>query len=229
MTARGENGEPEIIKYLLRNTPDGILSLVIDSYDYRRFIQYMGESLRHEVDAFLERNPLNKIVFRPDSGDPVSTTLEVVQSIEIYFGSTVNTKGYRQLHTQTGVLWGDGIQYEGVRNILFNLKNNGYSASNVIFGMGGGLHTSCTRDTQRNAFKCSAQYYDGNYHNVFKKPLDPTKISKTGRFSLVREPNGNIRTVCKNYRQEDLLKPVFRNGDILLEYTWDEIKKNARI
>jgi nicotinamide phosphoribosyltransferase len=229
MTSRGESGELEVVKYLLNNTPDGILSLVIDSYDYRRFVQYLGETVREETDGFLKRHPTNKIVFRPDSGDPVSTTLEVVQLVEKYFGSHINTKGYRQFHQQTGVLWGDGIGYEGVRNILFNLKNNGYSAANMIFGMGGGLHTSCTRDTQRNAFKCSAQYYDGEYHDVCKKPLDPTKVSKTGRFSLIKGHNGKIRTVGKNYRQEDLLKPVFRNGEILLEYTWEEVQNNARL
>jgi nicotinamide phosphoribosyltransferase len=228
MTSRGEEGEQDVIKYLLGSTPDGILSIVIDSYDYRRFIQYMGETLRLEVDRFLQRCPGNKIVFRPDSGDPVSTSLEVVGLVEKYFGSKLNSKGYRQLNPQTGVLWGDGIQYEGIRNILFNLRNNGYSAANMIFGMGGGLHTSCTRDTQNNAFKCSAQYYGGEYHNIQKKPLDPTKISKTGRFSLVKDPNGKLRTTCKSFRQEDLLIPVFRNGEILREYTWNEIKNNTK-
>jgi nicotinamide phosphoribosyltransferase len=229
MTSRGEAGEKDVIQYLLGNTPNGILSIVIDSYDYRRFIQYLGETLREDADRFLNRTPGNKIVFRPDSGDPVSTSLEVIELVEKYFGSFVNNKGYRQLHPQTGVLWGDGIQYEGVRNILFNLRNNGYSAANMIFGMGGGLHTSCTRDTQKNAFKCSAQYYGGEYHDVQKRPLDPTKISKTGRFSLVKEINGTFRTVAKNFRREDFLKPVFRNGEILQEYTWDEIKNNAKL
>jgi nicotinamide phosphoribosyltransferase len=229
MTSRGETGEPEVIKYLLRNTPDGILSIVIDSYDYRAFIQYMGEYLRMEVDAFLKRSPQNKIVFRPDSGEPVSTSLEVVQLVDRYFGCRLNRKWYRQLNPQTGVLWGDGIQYDSVRNILFNLKNNGYAASNMIFGMGGGLHTSCNRDTQRNAFKCSAQYYGEEWHDVCKKPLDSAKASKTGRFSLIKDENGNFHTVAKSSEAEDLLKPVFRNGEILREYTWDEIKNNAQL
>jgi nicotinamide phosphoribosyltransferase len=229
MTSRGEAGELDVIRHLLNTTPDGILSIVIDSYDYRRFIQYVGETVREDADRFLQRSPANRIVFRPDSGDPVSTSLEVIELVEKYFGSFINGKGYRQLNSQAGVLWGDGIQYEGIRNILFNLSNNGYSAANMVFGMGGGLHTSCTRDTQNNAFKCSAQYYGGEYHDVQKKPLDPTKISKTGRFSLVKDPNGKFRTVCKNFRQEDFLKPVFRNGEILREYTWDEVKNNAAL
>jgi len=228
MTARAEAGEIDVIKYLLNNTPDGILSLVIDSYDYRRFIEYLGTF--PDTTAFLGRNPKNKIVFRPDSGDPVSTTLEAVQLVEKYFGSTINTKGYRNLNPQVGVLWGDGIQYDGIRNILFNLKNNGYAASNMIFGMGGGLHTSCNRDTQRNAFKCSAQQYGNAWHDVYKKPLDATKASKHGRLSLILDENGQLKTVKEVVDiTKDVLQPVFRNGEILRDYTWEEVKENIVI
>jgi len=229
MTSRLEKGEFDVVRHILNTTPDGILSVVIDSYDYRRFIKETAKL--PELATWLNRTPTNKIVFRPDSGDPVSTSLDVAGLIAELFGVTLNTKGYRIFNQQTGMLWGDGIQYDGIRNILHALKNNGYAASNIVFGMGGGLHTSCTRDTQRNAFKCSAQCYDNQWHDVYKKPLDPTKASKSGRLSLIQDANGRFMTVPEiiKDKNQDLLTPVFKNGEILKEYSWDEICSNAKL
>ena len=229
MTSRCESGEFDVVRHILNTTPDGILSIVIDSYDYRNFIKETAKL--PELATWINRCPTNKLVFRPDSGDPVSTTLDVFQLIDHLFGTKLNTRAFKIFNPQFGALWGDGIQYDGIRNILYMLRNNGYAASNIVFGMGGGLYTSMTRDTQRNAFKCSAQCYDNQWHDVYKKPLDATKVSKSGRLSLIQDENGRFSTVpeiIKN-KNEDLLLPVFKNGEILREYSWNEVCKNAEL
>ena len=96
------------------------------------------------------------------------------------FGSHLNEKGYKIFDLNMGLLWGDGLNYQKIRDILFAMKSNGWAAENIIFGMGGGLHTAVNRDTQRNAFKCSAQKRNGVWHDIFKNPLDSSKKSKTG-------------------------------------------------
>jgi nicotinamide phosphoribosyltransferase len=92
--------------------------------------------------------------------------------------------------------------------------------------MGGGLHTAVNRDTQRNAFKCSAQLRDGKWNDIFKNPLDSSKKSKTGRFKLIRE-NNSFKTVSIDTDGEDCLQTVFKNGELLIDDKFSDIKARA--
>ena len=141
----------------------------------------------------------NKVVFRPDSGEPVATTIDCLNILEKGFGSYLTDKGYKVFDSNIGLLWGDGLNYHKIRDILFAMKSNGWAAENIIFGMGGGLHTSVNRDTQRNAFKCSAQLRNGKWIDIYKNPLDSSKKSKTGRFKLINENNFFKTTPSKNF------------------------------
>jgi nicotinamide phosphoribosyltransferase len=125
-----------------------------------------------------------------------------------------------------GLLWGDGLNYQKIRDILFAMKSNGWAAQNIIFGMGGGLHSSVDRDTQRNAFKCSAQLRDGEWHDIFKNPLDSSKKSKTGRFKLINK-NNSFETVPIDSEGEDYLQTVFKDGELLNTNIFGDIKSRA--
>jgi nicotinamide phosphoribosyltransferase len=230
MTSLGEDLENTTIRNILKNAKDGILSIVIDSYNYQRFIEKLGNDLRDDVDFFLNRAEENKIVLRPDSGDPINTTLDCLNLAEKYFSSSVNNEGYKVLNPKIAILWGDGIDYKQMRNILFTMKNNKWAASNLVFGMGGGLHTSVNRDTQRNAFKSSAQFRNGKWHDIYKNPLDVTKTSKKGRFSLIKE-NDRFKTISINDLgdKKDYLETVFKNGKIVRLMDFEEIKELASL
>lgn len=71
--------------------------------------------------------------------------------------------------------------------------------------------------------------------NVFKDPVaDPNKRSKKGRLSLHRTPAGNFVTLeeGKGDLEEyghDLLHTVFKNGKVTKSYSFDEVRKNARL
>lgn len=73
MTLEGEVGELELFRKLITTTvPTGVVSLVSDGFDYWKVItEYSailkGEILARKTDAL----GLAKVVFRPDSGDPV--------------------------------------------------------------------------------------------------------------------------------------------------------------
>jgi nicotinamide phosphoribosyltransferase len=110
---------------------------------------------------------------------------------------------------------------------------HGWSADNVAFGSGGGLLQKLNRDTLRFAFKCS--YIEGEdfSRGVHKNPVTDTgKASKSGRLRLVK-PSGGYQTVnAESYealQHEDCLKEVYRNGDILVTHTFDDIRARAAI
>ncbi|WP_407379470.1 nicotinate phosphoribosyltransferase [Methanobrevibacter sp.] len=228
MTSLGQDGEFNQVLNVIDNAKDGVLSMVIDSYNYRNFLNEAsseGTELNDAILKFLNVDG-NKVVFRPDSGEPVSTTIDCLNILEGGFGSHLTEKGYKVFDANIGLLWGDGLNYQKIRDILFAMKSNGWAAQNIIFGMGGGLHSSVTRDTQRNAFKCSAQLRDGEWFDIFKNPLDSSKKSKTGRFKLVKD-NQSYKTIPIDACGENVLQTVFRNGELLIDEKFADIKSRT--
>jgi nicotinamide phosphoribosyltransferase len=251
MTALGSEGEYSIVHQLLQDHPTGILSVVADSYNIYRFVEEISNDtwLRTEI---LERDGV--FVVRPDSTTPQHPTPEtltewIVTSLGEAFGTTTNSKGFKVLDPHVRVLWGDGIDPHGIANILGRLQLAGYSAENMVFGMGGGLLQKVNRDTQRFAFKCSAQERDGIWHDVSKNPLDSSKKSKAGRLQLSRfvGEHGEVsyRTleeglkvgITADYRgphdqrdvKQDILETVFENGKITRHQTFADIRERAAL
>lgn len=229
MTALGQKGESKIVGGLLKKYPKGILSCVADSYDYYNFVNnIVGEQFKNEI---LKRDGV--FVVRPDStthlhATPESLVVWTLGNLADNFGSTLNNKGYIVLNPKVRVIWGDGIDFDGIKRILAQAEAAGYSAENLVFGMGGGLLQKHNRDTQRNAFKSSAQKRDGVWYDIQKDPLDKSKASKKGRLKLVLE-NGVYQTVPESDPRPDQLVTVFENGELTREYTLAEIRANAKL
>lgn len=224
MTALGAEGEGDIVEQLLDTYPTGILSVVGDSYDIFNMAEnIVGGRFKQRI---LERD--GKFVLRPDSGEPVSTVLKLLEILGHEFGATENDKGYLVLNPKIGILWGDGLDYTMIEAILFHMKKEGWSAENIVFGMGGGLLQKHNRDTQRNAFKCSAQKRDGGWYNICKKPLDISKTSKAGRLSLIKICDMQFETVMEG-NEFDILQTVFENGELVTECSFEDVRKNAEI
>ena len=229
MTSLGQDGEIQQALNVIENAKNGILSMVIDSYDYRNFLRQAsteGSELNDAILKFLSVDG-NKVVFRQDSGEPVSTTIDCLNILESGFGSYDTESGYKVFDANIGLLWGDGLNYHKIRDILFAMKSNGWAAENIIFGMGGGLHSSVNRDTQRNAFKCSAQLRDGQWFDIFKNPLDSSKKSKTGRFKLI-EDDGSFKTISIDDEGDDILRTVFKDGKLLVDEKYCDVKLRAQ-
>ena len=223
MTSEGEEGEFDVVQHLFNEYPNGILSLVIDSYNYRDFIMTLGTKFK---EIILNRDGIT--VFRPDSGDPVKTSLEVMELLGEYFGYSINKRGFKVLNPKVKMLWGDGIDANGINDILYKLTVSKWSSENIVFGMGGALHQKVNRDTQRFAFKSSYQVCNGKGKNIYKDPLDTSKTSKRGRLSLIHDWNDSFTTMqeLESVDPDDLLKEVFRDGELLIDYTLDDVKKN---
>jgi nicotinamide phosphoribosyltransferase len=169
------------------------------------------------------------LVVRPDSGVPKDVVLKVIQILGEKLGYTTNAKGYKVLVPQIRVIQGDGVDYESVGGILENLKNHGWSADNIGFGMGGALLQKLDRDTQKFAFKCSEAIVNGERRDVYKDPItDHGKKSKKGRLKLVKD-NSGYRTVSESESGQDQLEVVFENGEIKKQYTFEEVKENSTL
>ncbi len=230
MTARGEDGEEAVVDQLLNEYPNGILSVVADSYDIYNFVDtIVGEKFKERI---LSRDGV--FVIRPDSITPTHPTPEqemvwIMESLWKSFGGITNSKGYKVINPKVRVLWGDGIDYDGIKKILLAVQSAGFSIENIAtFGMGGGLLQKVNRDTQRFAFKSSAQCRNGVWYDIFKNPKDPSKKSKRGRLKLVRD-DGTFITVPESDPRPDVLEVVFENGYATKTYTWEEVRKNAEI
>ncbi|HHB95407.1 MAG TPA: nicotinate phosphoribosyltransferase, partial [Campylobacterales bacterium] len=102
----------------------------------------------------------------------------------------------------------------------------GFSADNIAFGMGGGLLQQPNRDDFRFAMKASAICVDGEWRDVYKDPItDVGKRSKRGRLALT-EGFETVRVEELGGR-ENLLVPVFRDGVVLREFGFNEVKLNV--
>lgn len=72
MCMGGKTSEVETMRYLMKKFPRGVLSIVSDSWDFWKVITKYAKELKAEILARQpDANGLAKIVFRPDSGDPV--------------------------------------------------------------------------------------------------------------------------------------------------------------
>jgi nicotinamide phosphoribosyltransferase len=229
-TARGIEGEDAILDDLLNKYTTGGLATVADSFDVYNYVENLV--CKKYKNRILNREGF--FVVRPDSITPLhptpeAETLWIVQTVANHFGYTYNSKSFMVINPKIRVLWGDGIDKDGIEKILTTLAAAGFAAENVAFGMGGGLLQKVNRDTQRFAFKSSAQCRGGVWHDIFKMPKDLSKASKKGRLALTKEGN-TFNTVRQELAKgNDILETVFENGEIVKEITFDAVRKNAAL
>lgn len=228
ITSWGSDREKKAYENILKRFPTGFVAIVIDSYDmYRACGDIFGEQLK---DAVLARDGV--LVLRPDSGEPTETLPKILEILGDRFGYEKNAKGYKVLNPKIRVIQGDAIYFHTLDPILAAVTEAGWSADNVAFGSGGGLLQKVDRDTERFALKCSAAKIGFQWCDVFKKPVtDDTKKSKKGKLILFRNEQGVYETRAVNDVNipENQLVEVFRNGQLLKEYTFEEIRDRAAI
>ncbi len=227
MTSWGKEHEVDAMRNMLEQYPTGLVACVSDSFDiYNACENIWGKELKAMV---LKRDGC--LVVRPDSGNPIEVVNKILRILGKQFGYTMNKKGFKVLNPKVRVIQGDGIDADTCNSILAKMKDEGWSADNIAFGMGGKLLQGSNRDTQRFAFKCSAIQRDGEWHDVYKDPItDNGKMSKKGKLKLHRVDGKSFTTVSEKTptAQNDLLVEVFRDGTILKEYTFDEVRANAQ-
>ena len=226
MTSWGKENESKAYRNMLETYPTGIVSIVSDSYDIYNAVENIY--CKELKDLILSRD--GKLVVRPDSGDPQTVSVIVLNMLWNGFGGTINAAGYKVLNPKVGIIYGDGINITTIENILASIMSDGFAASNMVFGSGGGLLQSHNRDEHYFAFKCCARRDNTvGWVGVKKEPkTDPTKNSKSGRLKVIKN-NGTYATIQYNpsYDYDNVLRTVYKNGRMVKTFTLDEVRQNV--
>lgn len=212
--------------------PGKIYSCVSDSYNiYRAVEELWGTQLKDKVI-----NSGGTLVVRPDSGDPETVPVEILQILASKFGYTTNSKGFKVLHPSVRLIQGDGITEVSLPCILNNVMKAGFSIDNIAFGMGGGLLQAWNRDTLKYAMKASARKTSsGDWVGFSKCPItDQGKRSKEGRLGLVHSSGvgtPTYRTVPEDIanKQGNLLRVVYKDGSIVVQDTFEQVRERAAV
>ncbi len=225
MCSFGRENEIQACENLLTSYPDGLIACVSDTYDiFNACANIWGGVLKDKV---LARNGC--LVIRPDSGDPCVVVKMCLEVLWGKFGGIVNDKGYKVLDPHVRIIQGDGMNPETISALYKHITNHGWSADNLTVGSGGGLLVKgLDRDTYKFAIKASAAMINGEWIGLQKDPItDQGKKSKIGHLKLVKD-NDQYKTVSSydaGYTElQDELVTVFKNGELLVDQTLEEIK-----
>ena len=238
MTAWGRENEKMAYKNMVEqfSKPNSIFAVVSDSYDVFNAIENIWCGTENLLDMVEKTG--GTVVIRPDSGDPTQVPIQVIELLMNHRGFTLNSKGYKVLPKYVRVIQGDGIDLESIGVILENMKKHGLSASNIAFGMGGGLLQQVNRDTFKWAMKCSAAIIDDKDVDVYKDPItDVNKKSKKGFITLAYVTDGlsfddlvtvNRKNLSTKRDTTDIMKDYYYNGIIERSFVnFDTIRERA--
>ena len=248
MTSYGKEDEIVAFERMLDLFPNGIISVVSDSFDLWLVCTFFMIKLK---DKILARN--GKLVIRPDSGDPVDIvcgvntagpdydknyavytveqTKGVVELLWDAFGGTINSKGYKVLDSHIGVIYGDSISRERAEAICRRLEAKGFASNNVVFGIGSYTYNYNTRDSLGIAVKSTYCEVDGEARNIFKDPVTDDGMKKSARgllrIDLVEGEYVLRDEVTEEEEAGGELKVVYENGKLLVDHTLQEIRNRV--
>lgn len=237
MCLGGKETEIETYRRLMNEVcKTGIVSIVSDTWDYWTLLTKTLPELKSEIMA---RN--GKVVIRPDSGDPVKiicgdisaskNSPEYKGSIDILwdiFGGSVNSKGYKQLDSHIGLIYGDSITLERCKEICKQLEAKGFASTNVVFGIGSYTYQYVTRDTFGFAMKATYGIINDKPVEIFKDPLTDGGVKKSAK-GLLRVNSDMSLSECVTPEEEraGLLKTVFLNGRLTQDQTLKMIRSKV--
>ncbi|MGI4815966.1 MAG: nicotinate phosphoribosyltransferase [Janthinobacterium lividum] len=224
--ARPENELFNLRRLIKEVHPNGILSYVADTWDYWRVIGEYFKILKPEI---MERD--GTLVARPDSGDPVLImcgdeskpvgSLEYKGTAEVLYDNFPgpNTgKGFKQLDSHVGSIYGDSISLERHEAIASRLKAKGFANNVLVYGIGSYTYNYCTRDTFGMAIKATFGKISGEEFDLFKDPKtdDGVKKSAKGRVRVEFE-DGDFKLYDQQTEEQEkrgLLKTLFLDGNV---------------
>jgi nicotinamide phosphoribosyltransferase len=226
--------------------PSGIVSIVSDTWDFWQVITEFAMELKDEI---LARTPnavgLCKVVFRPDSGDPVKIICGdpdapvgspaykgAVECLWDIFGGSETEKGFKLLNAKVGLIYGDSITLARAEAILSGLAAKGFAAGNIVLGVGSYTYQFLTRDSFGFAMKATWGQVNGEPRSIFKDPVtdDGAKKSARGLLRVDKTANGFVLLDEQTPEGEagGALAVVFDDGKLTVDVTLDEVRERLR-
>jgi nicotinamide phosphoribosyltransferase len=222
--------------------PSGIVSIVSDTWDFWQVITVFAKTLKPQI---LSRQPnalgLAKVVFRPDSGDPVKIICGdpsapagspafkgAVECLWDIFGGSLSATGHRQLHERVGLIYGDSITLARAEAILMQLEKKGFASSNIVLGIGSYTYQFSTRDSFGFAMKATWGQVQGKGRNLFKDPVTDSGVKRSAKGLLRVEAADNGFALFNEQSSEQecagLLQVVFEDGQAGFEQSLDDVR-----
>jgi nicotinamide phosphoribosyltransferase len=236
-----QEGEIGTFRRLIEKVyPCGIVSIVSDTWD---FWQVITELMTELKPIILARE--GKVVIRPDSGNPVHIICGnpdapigspehkgAVECLWEIFGGSLTATGHKLLDAHIGVIYGDSITLERCQAICDQLIAKGFASGNIVFGIGSYTYQHVTRDTFGFAMKATYGEVNGEGRAIFKEPKtdDGTKRSARGLLRVDRRDGKLVLTDNCTWAEskKGLMVPVFRDGEMLKDWTLAEVKQQLR-
>jgi len=231
--------------------PSGFVSIVSDGYDFWDVIGRVIPALKDKILARSGGPQGDRVVIRPDSGDPVKIvcgdpdatpgSLEfkgAIESLYDIFGGTVTEKGFKVLDSHIGLIYGDAITLTRAQEIVDKLKAKGFASINAVFGIGSYTYQYNTRDTFGFALKSTLAVINGDEKQIFKDPKTDDGVKKSQKGAVFVHNNENGITFrdeltlseLKDFEEfvfrpiDVLLTPIFENGKLLKDDTFSKIR-----
>lgn len=224
--------------------PNGFVSIVSDGYDFWDVIGRVLPALKDKIMARSGGPVGDRVVIRPDSGDPVlivcgdpsapKGSLEYKGAVEALwdiFGGTVSEQGYKVLDSHIGLIYGDAITLRRCEEICERLKAKKFASINCVYGIGSYTYQYNTRDTFGFALKSTLAVINGDEKQIFKDPKTDNGIKKSqkGKVMVIPKADGTIEFVdgmsLNAELSVDLLKTIYKDGKLVNEQTFGEIRK----
>ena len=255
VTSWGRDGEVDSYRNMLKQNgkPGGLLACVSDSYDIFKACEYWGTVLKDDVI-----NSGATVVIRPDSGEPSDVVVKCLYILEKYYGSVKNSRGFRVLNnvriiqgdgidhaTIRSILFCMEMAGFSADNVAFGQGGallQQINRDTLKFAM------KCSSIGIKEREYIHAPVISGEkqvvsvvdklvWRDVYKDPItDHGKVSKKGRVTLWESGGEYLSAVDEPKGWTDkgvgpwveALSEVYRDGVLVKEITFDEVRANAR-
>lgn len=214
---------------------EGSYCMGCDSYD--AIVYITSESKYYKITTEFEYNRHDKQYYYVDESDTsseeVQPTPEMKGSIQVLweiFGGTVNEKGFKELDSHIGLIYGDSITLARAQKITDKLESMGFASTNVVFGIGSYTYQCNTRDTFGTAMKATGTGVEGDFFEIYKDPAtgDKLKQSAKGLLYVSKDEDGNYileDQVTAEKEQSGELKLRFKDGEFFNVENIDNIRQ----
>ncbi|KQO98156.1 nicotinate phosphoribosyltransferase [Leifsonia sp. Leaf264] len=261
MCLRGQDGELETFDRLLDLYPTGIVSAVSDGYDFFGVLTEILPQLKDKIMArdgklvirpdsgdpvdiitgevnFMDEEPQNRnaaLATYEQAKATGTVTNEQKGAIEILgdlFGYTINAKGFKELDSHIGLIYGDSITLDRAQRIFERLEAKGWASTNVVLGIGSFTFQYQTRDSLGSAVKATWAEVDSKPVDIQKDPkTGGGKKSAKGRLALTRDESGEIVMIQQATPEDEansLLQPVWVDGGFVTIQSFADVRATLK-